>query len=81
MGVLAAPLRLRELSIQGRGPPPSYEGKITVLDEGQGSLDSEGNFTLQVLVTGGYLHGGCRLGVPQWRERDIVGVCSMRKPG
>ena len=56
MGPLAAPLRLEEVDVEGRGPPATYEGKFTVLDEED--RPEEGDFKLQVLVTGGYLHGG-----------------------
>lgn len=61
VGPLAAPLRLQSIPIEGppegRRPPPTYEGKITVLDEGH-DLGDHGDFSVRVLVTGGYLHGG-----------------------
>ena len=61
MGPLSVPLRLQSIPIEGpsegRRPPPTYEGKLTVLDEGR-DLGDYGDFSVRVLVTGGYLHGG-----------------------
>lgn len=61
VGPLSVPLRLQSIPIEGpsegRRPPPTYEGKLTVLDEGR-DLGDYGDFSVRVLVTGGYLHGG-----------------------
>ena len=54
-------LTLQRIHIQGNGPPPSYEAKVTVLEDCEDVTEAEGDSTLQVLVTGGYLQGGCGL--------------------
>jgi len=59
VGVLQHPLVLKRIPITGRGPPPSYEMQVTLLDTSNGSYSIEQK-TLRVAITGGYRSGGYR---------------------
>ena len=51
-----SPLEFREVAIHGTGPHPTYEAKVTVLEETWEVSSDPTCFT--VMVTGGWRHGG-----------------------
>ena len=50
-----APLQFREVSIQGAAPHPTYEAKVTVLEDPDSHEQPE---VFRAVVTGGWKHGG-----------------------
>lgn len=50
---LDSPMEFHPVAIDGAGPYPTYEAKVTVLDDRVSGTDP-----LRVLVTGGWCHGG-----------------------
>ena len=64
VAALQAPMHFREVMIQGSGPAPTYEAKITVLDEGTNSV-------FRVIVTGGWRHGGRFVSVSACVKRGV----------
>lgn len=63
---LASPLDFKEVPLQGAGPVPTYEAKVTVLEE---------DFCLRVLVTGGWRHGG------YYEESATYGIMEIHMEG
>lgn len=53
-----APLQFREVSIQGAAPHPTYEAKVTVLEDPDSHEQPE---VFRAVVTGGWKHGGSEL--------------------
>lgn len=58
VAALQAPMQFREVRIQGVGPAPTYEAKITVLEDMEGEAYAA---VFKVMVTGGWRHGGAAL--------------------
>merc|ERR1719401_427539 len=73
-GLLKHPLVLKRIPIAGRGPPPSYEMRVTPILDSSNNKAAEEMTTLRVAVTGGYRSGGYR------NESDGVGILELSFP-
>merc|ERR1712137_1175708 len=74
VGPLQNPLELKRISIEGRGPPRSYEMKVTLLEDENVHPDKLCSSSVQVAVTGGYMQGG------YWQESGSYGIIELRFP-
>lgn len=57
VAALQTPMHFQEVMVQGSGPAPTYEAKTTVLEDAK-DLDGDNSGVFQVIVTGGWRHGG-----------------------